>query len=153
MRFTGTEVALIAFAAVVAGEILRAVVGRLAASNRHASAVIALDPAVSASPAEAAAVAAEAAERRQRLAERERESLARIAGRPATDAELARGRRRANRIRLEFPDMPDAELGRLMLHARWIVGYEDSTGANNTQVAHALGLIACELTELDRVKI
>lgn len=142
MSFTTADVALIAFGAVVAGEILRRTVGRFTAGWRHGSAVIAVTQAETA-----------AARNRERLADRERESLARIAARPAGPVETERARRRANRIRLDFPDMPDAELGRIMLHARWIVGYEDSTGANNTQVAHALGLIACELTELDRATI
>jgi hypothetical protein len=84
------------------------------------------------------------------LSAREQATLRAVAARPGA-AHLTTGvQETADRLRAAFPDIPDGELGRAMLHARWLVLHEHHRGRNCVQIGQVLGLVAVDLTSLDR---
>lgn len=90
-----------------------------------------------------------AEDKARKLAAREQETLTRLAGRPYPPWVLADGKRIADSLRRAFPDTPDDELIRYMLHARQITGTEYANGRNVVQISHLLGAAALELAAID----
>lgn len=107
-------------------------------ASRRARAVIAADLA-----------ATQATRNRLALAERERDALGRLARRPYPPWVLTDGKRIADGFRKAFPDVPDDELIRVMLHARWVTGNEYANGRNVVQISHLFGAAALELAAID----
>lgn len=97
----------------------------------------------------ARAVIADDTKARQ-LTEYEQQTLARIAGRPYPAAMFQAGQVIADDLRRAFPDTPDAELARYLLHARRVTGWQHAHGRNCVQITMLLGLAACDLTQIDR---
>lgn len=77
-------------------------------------------------------------------------ALQKLASRPVPASTVLTARHTADKLRATFPDVPDRELARMLLHSRWVVLDYHHRGRNCVQIAGLLGLTAVELTQLDR---
>jgi hypothetical protein len=74
------------------------------------------------------------------------DKISRIKG---TRADLATAARFAASMRLDFPDLSDVQICRILLRARWVVLREDESGANVALIVRVLGLMAADLASLE----
>lgn len=93
--------------------------------------------------------AIQAARARLALAKREQVTLTGLARRRYPAWIFRDGRTLADNLRQAFPDVPDTQLARAALHARWVVTTQYAGGRNCAQISQVFAAAALDLAAID----